>query len=328
MRLTLSSITLSTLSLVGYVLAAYPNPGAFGYLSQPLICVLSNKKGKVTGSIDVHDPSICWDSAGKYFLFSTAPGIAVRTSTDRTNWSYVGTVWSKGQATWTDKYTSTTGGNGNLCAVWEQLYYAASSFGSRNSAIFFATSTTGLPNSWTNQGLVLSTTNSDDYNAIDPSLIIDGNNWWLTFGSFWSGIKLVPLGSNTGKPSGSTIYSLAKRTAGGGAVEAPMLIKNGNYYYLFTSWDKCCDGTSSTYNIRVGRSTSITGPYVDESGVALMSGGGTEILGSHGSIIGPGGQSVFKDTDGWVIDYHYYTSTGSLLGINLLNFASGWPVVD
>ncbi|KAF8750539.1 Glycosyl hydrolases family 43 [Rhizoctonia solani] len=289
MRLTLSSITLSTLSLVGYVLAAYPNPG------------------KVTGSIDVHDPSICRDSAGKYFLFSTAPGIAVRTSTDRTNWSYVGTVWSKGQATWTDKYTSTTGGNGNLCAVWEQLYYAASSFGSRNSAIFFATSTTGLPNSWTNQGLVLSTTNSDDYNAIDPSLII---------------------GSSTGKPSGSTIYSLAKRTAGGGAVEAPMLIKNGNYYYLFTSWDKCCDGTSSTYNIRIGRSTSITGPYVDESGVALMSGGGTEILGSHGSIIGPGGQSVFKDTDGWVIDYHYYTSTGSLLGINLLNFASGWPVVD
>ncbi|KAF8671175.1 Glycosyl hydrolases family 43 [Rhizoctonia solani] len=310
MRLTLSSITLSALSLVGYVLAAYPNPG------------------KVTGSIDVHDPSICRDSAGKYFLFSTAPGIAVRTSTDRTNWSYVGTVWSKGQATWTDKYTSTTGGNGNLCAVWEQLYYAASSFGSRNSAIFFATSTTGLPNSWTNQGLVLSTTNSDDYNAIDPSLIIDGNNWWLTFGSFWSGIKLVPLGSSTGKPSGSTIYSLAKRTAGGGAVEAPMLIKNGNYYYLFTSWDKCCDGTSSTYNIRIGRSTSITGPYVDESGVALMSGGGTEILGLHGSIIGPGGQSVFKDTDGWVIDYHYYTSTGSLLGINLLNFASGWPVVD
>ncbi|CAE7232665.1 unnamed protein product, partial [Rhizoctonia solani] len=110
------------------------------------------------------------------------------------------------------------------------------------------------------------------------------------------------------------------------AVEAPIIVKNGSYYYLFTSWDTCCAGTSSTYNVRVGRSTSITGPYVDQSGVALTSGGGTLVLASHGSIIGPGGQSVFQDTDAWVIDYHYYTSTGSLLGINLLDFSSGWPV--
>ncbi|KAF8708255.1 Glycosyl hydrolases family 43, partial [Rhizoctonia solani] len=314
MRLTLSAITLSALSLVSGVFAAYPNPG------------------KVSGSVDVHDPAICRDSAGKYFLFSTAPGIAIRTSTDRTNWSYAGTVWAAGQATWTDKYTKTS--NGNLWApdcTYKNgqfyLYYSASSFGSRNSAIFFAKSSTGLPGSWSNQGLVISTTDSNDYNAIDPNLITDGNNWWLSFGSFWTGIKLVQLGSSTGKPSSSTIYSIAKRTAGGGAVEAPIIVKNGSYYYLFTSWDKCCSSTSSTYNIRVGRSTSITGPYVDKSGVALTSGGGTEILASHGSIIGPGGQHVYKDSDAWVLDYHYYTSSGSLLGVNLLDFASGWPVV-
>ncbi|CAE6468438.1 unnamed protein product, partial [Rhizoctonia solani] len=201
-----------------------------------------------------------------------------------------------------------------------------SSFGSQNSAIFFAKSTTGLPGSWTNQGLVISTSSSNDYNAIDPGLIIDGSNWWLTFGSFWTGIKLVQLGSSTGKPSTSTIYSIAQRTANGGAIEAPVIVKNGSYYYLFTSWDKCCSGTSSTYNVRVGRSTSITGPYVDQSGVALTSGGGTLVLASHDSIIGPGGQSVFQDTDAWVIDYHYYTSSGSWLGMNLLDFSSGWPV--
>ncbi|CAE6496794.1 unnamed protein product [Rhizoctonia solani] len=314
MRFTLSAIAVSALSLVGSVLAAYPNPGG------------------VAGSVDVHDPAICKDSSGKYFLFATAPGITIRTSTDRTNWSYAGTVWAAGQATWTDKYTGTS--NGNLWApdcTYKNgqfyLYYSASSFGSRNSAIFFAKSTTGLPGSWSNQGLVISTTDSNDYNAIDPNLIIDGSNWWLSFGSFWTGIKLVQLGSSTGKPSSSTIYSIAKRTSGGGAVEAPIIVKNGSYYYLFTSWDKCCSGTSSTYNIRVGRSTSITGPYVDKSGVALTSGGGTEILASHGSIIGPGGQHVYKDSDAWVLDYHYYTSSGSLLGINLLDFSSGWPVV-
>lgn len=97
------------------------------------------------------------------------------------------------------------------------------------------------------------------------------------------------------------------------------------------SRDKCCDGLSSTYNIRVGRSTSITGPYVDASGVAMTSGGGTLVLESHGSvslfttlhilapelnlrlhqIIGPGGQSVYQDTDAVVLVYHWYTATTS-----------------
>ncbi|KAG8710184.1 hypothetical protein FRC09_000250 [Ceratobasidium sp. 395] len=313
MRFGLSA-AVSFVSLLGGIVSAYPNPGT------------------LKGNIDVHDPSMCRDSSGKYFLFSTGVGLPIRTSTDRITWTLVGNVWANNQATWTDTYTGTS--NGNLWApdcTYKSgtfyLYYAASSFGSQKSAIFFAKSTTGLPGSWSNQGLVTSTSSSNDYNAIDPNLIIDGSNWWLSLGSFWTGIKLIPLSSSTGKPSGSTVYSIAKRTSGGGAVEAPIIVKNGSYYYLFTSWDKCCSGTSSTYNIRVGRSSSITGPYVDQAGVSLSSGGGTLILGSHDAIIGPGGQSIFKDTDAWVIDYHYYTSTTSKLGVNLLDFSSGWPVV-
>ncbi|KAH7338031.1 arabinanase [Rhizoctonia solani] len=288
--------------------------------------------GKVTGDVGVHDPSMCRDSSGKYFLFATAPGIAIRTSTDRINWSYAGTVWAKGQATWTDQYTGAKDGN-----IWAPdctytngefyLYYSASSNGSDHSAIFLAKSKTGLPGSWSDQGLITSSSSKDNYNAIDPNLIIDGTNWWLTFGSFWSGIKLVQLQPGTGKLSSTTVHSIATRTVNARAVEAPAIVKNGNFYYLFTSWDRCCAGIASTYNIRVGRATSITGPYVDKSGVALMSGGGTQILASHGSIVGPGGQSVFQDKDGWILDYHYYTSTGSLLGINKLDFSSGWPVV-
>ena len=109
----------------------------------------------------------------------------------------------------------------------------------------------------------------------------DGSNWWLVFGSFWTGIKLIPLSSSTGKPSGTSIYSLATRSNG---VEAAGIFKYGSYYYLFTSWDKCCNGLSSTYNIRVGRATSVTGPYVDASGVALTAGGGTLVLTTHGSV--------------------------------------------
>lgn len=126
--------------------------------------------------------------------------------------------------------------------------------------------------------------------------------------------------------STSSVTSIAQRTANGGAIEASVIYKHGSFYYLFTSWDLCCRGTSSTYNIRVGRSTSPTSGFVDQAGVALTSGGGTLVLGTHGSIVGPGGQDLMDDADGPILVYHYYTSSGSFLGINRLDFSSGWPV--
>ncbi|CAK5276033.1 unnamed protein product [Mycena citricolor] len=286
--------------------------------------------GKVTGDTAVHDPTMCKRSDGTYFVFSTGTGIEIRTSPDRTAWTHVGSVWPNG-ASWTDAYTGTSNG-----ALWAPdctvvgntfyLYYSASTFGSQKSAIFFAKSTTGMPGSFTNEGLVTSTSSGAAYNAIDPNLLIDGSNWYLSLGSFWSGIKLQTLSSSTGKPSSSAVSSISQR-ASPDAIEASVIYKFGSFYYLFTSWDKCCQGTSSTYNIRVGRSTSATGGFVDQAGIALTNGGGTLVLGTHDSIVGPGGQDLMTDGDGPIMVYHYYTSAGSFLGINRLDFSSGWPVV-
>ncbi|KAK7468408.1 hypothetical protein VKT23_002923 [Stygiomarasmius scandens] len=287
--------------------------------------------GAVTGNTMVHDPTMCKDEAGTYFLFSTAPGIEIRTSTDRIAWTLQGVVWPDG-APWTDEFTGTS--NGNLwapdCTFLDgtfYLYYAASTLGSQNSAIFFAKSASGSPGSFTNEGLVTSTADGDTYNAIDPNLVIDGNSWWLSLGSFWTGIKIQSLDPSTGKPVSSMVTGLAERTENNGAIEASIIYKNGDFFYLFTSWDNCCQGTSSTYNIRVGRSTTVDGEYVDEDGVPLLEGGGTLVLGTHGDIVGPGGQDVMDDSDGPVLVYHYYTPDGNFLGINLLDFSSGWPVV-
>ncbi|EIM88636.1 glycoside hydrolase family 43 protein [Stereum hirsutum FP-91666 SS1] len=285
----------------------------------------------VSGNTAIHDPTMCKDASGTYWLFGTGTGIEIRTSPDRVTWTLVGAVWPDG-ASWTDEYTGVS--NGVLwapdCTFMDgqfYLYYAASSFGSQNSAIFFAKSTTGLPGSWTNEGLVTSTSSADNYNAIDPNLLVDGSSWLLSLGSFWTGIKELTLSSSTGKPSSTALTSLAERTADGGAIEASVVYQFGDFFYLFSSWDLCCQGTSSTYNIRVGRSSSATGPFVDEDGVALTSGGGTLILGTHDAIVGPGGQDILTDTDGVILVYHYYTSTGSFLGLNHLDFSSGWPVV-
>ncbi|EKM57413.1 glycoside hydrolase family 43 protein [Phanerochaete carnosa HHB-10118-sp] len=288
--------------------------------------------GRVTGDISVHDPTICKDDSGTYFIYATGTGIPIHTSPDRINWTLIGSVWPDGAPSETNQFTGTT--NGDLwapdCTYRDgqfYLYYAASTFGSQNSGIFFATSPTGLPGSWTDYGLVTSTETGDSYNAIDPNLLIDGSSWVLSLGSFWTGIKEMMLSSSTGKPSSSDVISLAQRTANNGAIEASVIWKQGSFYYLFSSWDNCCEGLNSTYNIRVGRSSSAAGPFVDQSGIALTDGGGTLVLGTHGSIVGPGGQDLMADVDGTVMVYHYYTATTSLLGINLLDFSSGWPVV-
>ncbi|KAF9042310.1 arabinanase [Panaeolus papilionaceus] len=301
----------------------------------------------VTGDTAVHDPTMCKDSSGVYYVFSTARGLEIRTSKDRIDWKLIGKVWPNG-APWTDKYTNTSNG-----VLWAPdctyvdgqfiLYYSASTSGSQNSGIFLAKSNTGQPGSsfafkmgtdshlptgaFSNEGLITSTSSSNNYNAIDPNLLIDNDNWFLSLGSFWTGIKSMTLNRGTGKPVNSTITPLAQRTTNNGAVEGSAMFKYGNYYYLFTSWDKCCQGVNSTYNIRVGRSNSPTDGFVDKSGVALTSGGGSPVLEGHGNIHGPGGQDLMMDGDVPIIIYHYYTSAGNNLGINRLDFSSGWPVV-
>lgn len=304
---------LAVASITSGVNAAYPNPGP------------------VTGATTVHDPSVMKNGDGVYIMAHTGANIALKTSTDRTAWKEAGAAFPNG-ASWTTAYTK---GDTNLWAPdisyhnnQYMMYYSASSFGSTKSAIFLATSPTAASGTWTNQGLVIESSESSDFNAIDPNLVIDtSGNWYLAFGSFWTGIKMIKLNPSTGKRSGSDFLSISKR-GGDGSVEAPYITRRGNYYYLWVSFDRCCNGAASTYRTMVGRSTSITGPYVDKAGVAMTNGGGTEVLATHGSIHGPGHPSVFTDSDADVLVYHYYDNAGTArLGINLIKWESDWPVV-
>ncbi len=53
--------------------------------------------------------------------------------------------------------------------------------------------------------------------------------------------------------------------------------------------------------------------------------GDQQHLPDHGGIVGPGHEAVLQDTDNWLLVYHYYTSAGSRLGINFLDWSDGWP---
>ncbi|MFD7815536.1 arabinan endo-1,5-alpha-L-arabinosidase [Streptomyces sp. NPDC059785] len=303
------------LALVPSTASAYPNPGT------------------VTGSVVVHDPTMIRDSSGRYLLYATGGGLSYRTSTNRTAFS-AGSDAFTSRPSWWSNYGTTEAWAPDISYHGGKylMYYAVSTFGSNKSAIGLAGSSTGLPGSWSDYGTVYTSTTSSDYNAIDPNLFVDDDGkWWLSFGSWWTGLKMIQIDPSSGKQlsSNTTRYSIASRPTGTKAVEAPYIVKRNGYYYLFASYDTCCAGTSSTYKVKVGRATSITGPYYDKSGVAMTNNGGTAVLESHGSIIGPGGQSIMNDVDGDLIVYHYYDGNDNgtpKLGINLLNWSTGWPV--
>jgi len=132
------------------------------------------------------------------------------------------------------------------------------------------------------------TQDGDGYNAIDPSVFHDRDgSLWMTFGSYWTGIKLIQLDPQTGKRMApdSKPFSIAYNES----IEASYLCRQDDYYYLFVNWGSCCQGPKSTYNIRIGRSKSVTGPYLDKEGVDLLHSGGSLFLSTtNGPLIGPG----------------------------------------
>ncbi|MGB6974033.1 MAG: family 43 glycosylhydrolase [Terracidiphilus sp.] len=288
-----------------------------------------------SANIGIHDPSMVLAGAN-YDLFSTHGLIHEHQSQDMSNFADAGFALPSLPA-WTAAYT---GSSGDLWApdisahngqYW--LYYAASTFGSANSAIGLATSSSGSPGTFADSGApVYTSADCSGSNAIDPASVTDtSGNSWLVFGSWSNGIQIVPVDNTTGVPTGAACTQIAFHPTGTG-IEGAYVYPYGGYYYLFASIDDCCQGTSSTYRIIVGRSTSVTGPYTDRGGIVLTSGGGTILLSAHGNVNGPGGETVLTGSSGPVLVYHYYDGNDGgnpALGLNSLVWTvDGWPYVQ
>ncbi len=311
---------------------------------------------KVEGDVQyTHDPSIAKDG-DTWYLFGTANGPArkgelpIRCSKDLHQWKLCGSVFEK-IPDWIMKESPQTK------ELWApdisyfsgeyHLYYAFSIFGKNTSGIALLTNKTLNPSNpefhWVDRGLVLRSRSEDDFNAIDPNLIVDESGKpWLAFGSFWTGIKMRRIDAKTGLLSASDnkLYSLASRkrpdnpaTSPPGlpgdwqAIEAPFIVRHGGYYYLFVSFDLCCRGSKSNYKTMVGHSRNVTGPYVDAEGTPMLDGGGTPLLLGNSRWAGPGGESVLQQKDGDIIVFHAYDSkTGAaFLQISTLAWDRGWP---
>jgi arabinan endo-1,5-alpha-L-arabinosidase len=224
-----------------------------------------------------------------------------------------------------------------------------SAFGKNTSCIGVTINKTLDPTSteykWEDQGKVIqSIPGRDMWNAIDANLAYDENNIpWLSFGSFWNGIKLVKLDANlTTVAEPAEWYTIASRprkfglpdsSAGDAAIEAPFIFKKNNYYYLFTSRDYCCRAEKSDYKVVVGRSKKITGPYLDKKGISLEDNGGSLVVeGDNKKWYGAGHNAVYSFNEKDYIVYHGYDATDkgkSKLVIHPLKWdQEGWPQIN
>ncbi len=270
----------------------------------------------------IHDPSTIAECDGKYYTFGTGGGGLI--SEDGWTWNG-GAVRPGGGAAPDvlkigDRYLvvyGATGGwlfgghNGKILTMWNKTLDAKSPDFKYSEPVVVASS----------DGI-------EDNDSIDPGLLLDPTDGklWLSYGTYWGYIRLVELDPKTGK-----------RVAGNKALniaidcEATDLIYRDGWYYLLGTHGTCCDGPNSTYNIVVGRSRKVTGPYLDNIGREMLKGGGKLVVAAGDRLIGPGHFGRIVLGDGVEkMSCHYEAdldrSARSVLGIRPLLWKNGWPV--
>lgn len=300
----------------------------------------------------VHDPSIIRQGS-TYYAFTTdviglppSNYLPIRCSQDKINWTSCGSIFPRAMPSWVLAKVP------GIIGIWApdvsyfngeyHVYYAGSTLGSQQSVIGLVTNTTLDPTDpsykWIDRGEVLESNPGNDFNAIDPNILVDTDGQiWITYGSYWSGIKQREIDPATGMllAGDSTRYNLATRPGVPiDPIEGASLVHHGDYYYLFVSVDYCCnqDVATDNYKEAVGRSTSPHGPFVDESGTPMMKGGGTVLLQSDSTWVGTGGATAYLDASNGdsMIIFHALkmNENGAMyMWLKSLNWVNDWPVI-
>lgn len=275
-----------------------------------------------TGAPYIHDPSTIAECDGKYYTFGTGGGGLI--SDD--GWTWHGGAERPGGGAAPDIlrigdrylfiYGATGGGlggghNGRIQTMWNRSLDPKSPDFKFTSPVEVASS----------DGL-------EDCDAIDPCLLLDPTTGrlWSTYGTYFGNIRLIELDPHTGERiRGNKERDIAIDC------EATYLVYRDGWYYLLGTHGTCCDGVNSTYNIVVGRSRSVTGPYIDNIGRDMMQGGGRMVISAGDHVCGPGhfGRTVI-DEGVEVMSCHYeadFDQGGrSVLGLRPLLWKNGWPM--
>jgi arabinan endo-1,5-alpha-L-arabinosidase len=272
------------------------------------------------GQIRIHDPSTIMLCNGKYYTYGTGGSSLVSDN---------GWTWRSGVT------PSRRGMAPDVIHVGDRYYMYISSNpgGQPHSQVIMISSKSLDPESpdyrWKDGGIVNSTDGVEFCNGIDPGLFLDPTDGklWMTFGSYFGYIRVVALDPKTGKRVDDKFTNIAINC------EASTIIYHDGWYYLLATHGSCCRGADSGYNIRVGRSKKVTGPYIDHTGLEMLLGGGKLVIGSGGRVIGPGHFGLLDLGDGvQKFSCHFEADLdrggSSVLDIRPLLWKDGWPIAS
>ncbi len=270
----------------------------------------------------IHDPSTIMECDGKYYTFGTGGGGLI--SEDGWNW-YPGAERPGGGAAPDalkigDKYLvaySSTGGGlggghaGRILTMWNKTLDPSSPDFKFTEAIEVASSQV-----------------DEDCDAIDAGLFMDPvtGRLWCTYGTYFGFIRVVELDPVTGaRIEGNEPVDIAIDC------EATTITYRNGWYYLLGTHGTCCDGVNSTYNIVVGRSRNVTGPYIDNVGRDMVAGGGKMVIDGADRQFGAGHFGRYIEDDGVEkMSFHWEAdldrSGRSVLAIRPLLWVNDWPV--
>jgi arabinan endo-1,5-alpha-L-arabinosidase len=281
--------------------------------------------GTVTAQVGkpfIHDPSTIMECEGKYYTFGTRGGGLI--SEDGWTWNSGGVRPGGGAAPDAIKigdrylivYGATGGGlggrhDGRILTMWNKTLDPNSPDFEYSEAIEVASS----------DGV-------EDCDAIDPGLLLDPTDGrlWCSYGTYFGFIRLVELDPKTGKRvEGNEAINIAIDC------EATTLLYREGWYYLLGTHGTCCDGANSTYNIVVGRSREVTGPYLDNVGRDMLKGGAKMVVAAGERLVGPGHFGLWDLGNGvQKMSCHYEADLDqggrSVLGIRPLLWKNEWPV--
>jgi arabinan endo-1,5-alpha-L-arabinosidase len=265
------------------------------------------------GQFQIHDPSTVTVCDGKYYTYGTGGNPLV---------SDDGWTWRRGVT------PARTGAAPDVIHIGDRYFMYI-------SGVTMISSKTLDPNSpdykWEDGGSIAGYESPDDFiNPIDPGAFLDPTDGrlWLTYGSYVGYIRLVELDPKTGK----RLHPGEPPTNIGINLEATDMIYHDGWYYLLGTHGSCCAGAASGYNIRVGRSRKVTGPFLDNMGVDMLEGGGKLVIGSGDRVIGAGhfGLLDLGDTAAQKFSMHWEADLdrggASVLEIRPLLWKDGWPV--
>src|SRR5579863_232770 len=282
---------------------------------------LSSPAWALDGEPYIHDPSTVVECNGKYYAWGT--GGTGLVSDDGWTW-HAGARVQAGAAP-------------DLIHIGDRYYMAYASSGGglgggHASTIRVKWSKTLDPNSpdyaWNEDHVVASSDGVEDCDAIDPGFLLDPTTgrFWVSYGTYFGFIRVVEMDPKNGQ-------HIADNKPVNVAIdcEATDLIYRDGWYYLLGTHGTCCDGANSTYNIRVGRSKNVTGPYLDNNGNDMLKGGGKLVVAASGRYVGPGHFGLMDLGDGVEkFSCHYEAdldrSGRSVLDIRPLLWKDGWPI--